>query len=135
MDNINHANDIDFPFLAVEQPSDDIKEPLGDVNCPAKDVDVVNEDSSSDFGDPESWDPHVGLKPSEVDGYALDGDLKSEDILPYGAENEVNGEMVDMMVDNEEWDGQDMEWLPSNEQRKVATRKKGMVWFALKIRR
>jgi len=105
LDNINRADDIDFPFLAVERPSDDIEEPLGDVNCSAEDVDVVNEDSSSDFGDPKSWDPHAGLKPSEVDGYASDGDLESEDILPYGAENEVNGEMVNMMVDNEEWDG------------------------------
>jgi len=116
LDDIDHADDDDDrPFIAVEWPADDVEDPSGDVDYPTEGVGVVDEDSSSDFGDPESWDPHAGLKPSEVDGYASDSDLEPEDALPYGAENEVNGEMVDMMVDNEEWDGRDKEWLPPNE--------------------
>jgi hypothetical protein len=137
LDGVDDADDSDRPFIAVERPADlnDVEDPLGDADYPAEDVDVVDEDSTSDFGDPESWDPHAGLKPSEVDGDGSDGDLESEDTLPYGAEDKVNGEMVDMMIDNEGWDGRDGEWLPPNEQRKQAARKKGMSWFASRKRR
>jgi hypothetical protein len=133
---------VDCPFVAVERPSDDGEQPsdsveaLGDADCPAEDADVIDEDSSndSDFGDPELWDPHAGLKPSEADGCASDGNLESDDGLPYGAENEMNGAMVDMMVDMDEWDTRDAEWLPPNEQRKLAARKKGMSYCASRMR-
>jgi hypothetical protein len=102
-------------------------------------VNIVDEDDSDDFGDPKSWDPHAGLKPSEVDNYASDGDLEPEsvDALPYDADNEVNGAMVDMMVDNDEWDTRDLEWLPLSARRKlpVTVRKKGKNNFVSRMRK
>jgi len=123
-----------FRVVAVKWPSDSVEDLLGNDDCPTEGVDVIDEDSSDDFGNPNLWDAHAGLKPSEVDGCASDGDLESDDALPYGAENKVNGAMVDMMVDLDEWDARDVEWLPSNEQRKLAIRKKGMSYFSLRMR-
>ena len=127
MDNVGHPMDGGRPS---GQPSE--------VDCPVEVVDIADEDDSDDFGNPESWNPHAGLKPSEVDGCASDGDLEPEsvDAFPYDTDDEVNGAMVDMMVDNDEWDMRDLEWLPQNAQRKlpVAARKKGKNYFVLRMR-
>ena len=87
-------------------------------------------DSESDTGAPNLWDPHTGLKPSELDGCALDAGVEMENELPPGGEEEVNTAMVDLMIDLEGSDEQDEEWLPPREKTKLMARKKGMVSFA-----
>jgi hypothetical protein len=86
---------------------------------------VDDDDVPSDTGDPKLWDPHAGLKPSKHDGCASDGEVEIEDDLPYGGAREVNGAMVDMMLDLGNYDERDVEWLPPKEQRKLEARKKG----------
>jgi hypothetical protein len=49
-----------------------------------------------------------------------------KDDLPYGGGEDV-GAMVDLMVELEDLDARDTEWLPPNEQRKLAARKTGMI--------
>jgi hypothetical protein len=83
-------------------------------------------------GAPESWDPHVGLKPSPQDDCASDADIKMEEDLPYGAVIEVSDVMVNMMVDL--GDTHDLEWLPLTEQRKLAARKTGLISSALRLK-
>ena len=92
-----------------------------------------------DAGDPKSlWDLYMGLKPMLLDEVALDealdeavldeeGEIKSD--VPYGAEKEVNGPMIDMMVELGDCDERNMEWLLAKEQKKVMARKKGAVSF------
>jgi hypothetical protein len=75
------------------------------------------------------WDPHTGLKPSELDGYASDGDLMMGNDLPSDAENEAVDLMVEMMRDLDDNDPHDTEWLPAYEQRKLEARKTGMLSY------
>jgi len=89
--------------------------------------------------DPKSlWDLHTGLKPMPLDEVALnealdeaaldeEGEIESD--VPYGAEKEVNGPMINMMVKLGDCDKRDMEWLPAKERKKVMARKKGTVSF------
>jgi hypothetical protein len=86
---------------------------------------VDDNDDPSDTGNPELWDPHAGLKPSQLDGCALDGEVEIEDNLPYGGARELNGVMVDMMLNLGNYDKHDLEWLPLKEWRKLEARKKG----------
>ena len=86
-------------------------------------------DAESDTGTPDLWDPHAGLKPSELDGCASDADVELESELPPGGEEEMNAAMVDLMIDLE-GDERDEEWLPPREKRKLMARKKGMISFA-----
>lgn len=77
----------------------------------------------SDTGPAELWDPHTGLKPSELDGEASDGDVDIEDDLPYGGALEVNDAMIEMIIELE--DARDLDWLPPAERKKLAKLKKG----------
>ncbi len=86
-------------------------------------------DNPSDTGDPKLWDPHAGLKPSQLDGRASDGEVEIEDDLPYGGAKELNGTMIDMMLDLGNYDKRDGEWLPPKEQKKLVARKKGSQHF------
>ena len=87
-------------------------------------------DSESDISVPDSWDPHVGLKPLELDGCTSDASVEMEsELLPEG-EEEVNAAMVNLMIDLEGCDERDEEWLPPREKRKLMARKKGMISFA-----
>jgi hypothetical protein len=70
------------------------------------------------------------LKPSPLDDRASDADIEMEDDLPYGADIELSGTMVDMMVDLDDGDTRDSEWLPLREQRKLDARKTGLISFA-----
>ena len=91
--------------------------------------DGVDVDAESDTGAPDLWDPHAGLKPSELDGCASDADVELESELPPGGEEEMNAAMVNLMIDLE-GDERDEEWLPPREKRKLMARKKGMISFA-----
>ena len=51
--------------------------------------------------------------------------MEIEDDLPYGGARELNGAMVDMMLDLGDYDERDLDWLPPKEQRKLEARKKG----------
>jgi hypothetical protein len=51
--------------------------------------------------------------------------VEIEDDLPYGGARELNGAMVDMMLDLGDYDERDLDWLPPKEQRKLEARKKG----------
>jgi hypothetical protein len=86
-------------------------------------------DLESDTSMPSSWNPHAGLKPSEMDNQASNADVKMESELLPGGEEEVNTAMVNLMIDLE-GDKRDEEWLPLREKRKLMARKKGMISFA-----
>jgi hypothetical protein len=88
-------------------------------------ADSINTDSESDTGALDLWDPHAGLKPSELDGCASDADVEMEDDLPSGGDREVSASMVNMMVDLEERD--DGEWLPPRLRKKIEARKTGII--------
>ena len=91
--------------------------------------DGVDVESESDIGVPSSWDPHAGLKPSEMDDHASDADVEMANELPPGGEEVVNVAMVELMMNLEGCDEGDEEWLPPKEKRKVMARKKGMISF------
>jgi hypothetical protein len=82
---------------------------------------------SEDTGDRQDWDPHAGMKPSRQDGHASDDELDLEDDLPYGADIEVNGTMVDLMCELGDNDPRDVDWLPPKERQKLEQRVKGMI--------
>ena len=87
--------------------------PWDDVALPLGGVEVVDVDEET--GDPTLWDCHAGMKALQLDDCALDEELEMEDELPYGGANEVNSRMVNMLVDLEEHDAWDDEWLPLKE--------------------
>jgi len=136
LDNDNGHSDTEDPKCKQSQvlsPSPSCTHSLGDVN------NDNDEPFDLDAGDPKSlWDLHMGLKPMPLDEAALDkaldeavldeeGEIKSD--VPYGAEKEVNGPMIDMMVELGDCDERNMEWLLAKEQKKVMARKKGAVSF------
>jgi len=100
--------------------SDSIR-PSGDIDCPRDDVEVAGVDPELDTGDPTLWDPHAGMKPSELDDCASDGELELEDDLPYGGAIEVNDPMLNMMFNLHD----DDKWLPLRERIKADARIKG----------
>jgi len=92
--------------------------------CPSCVDDNVSDDSDeSDTGPANLWNPHTGLKPLELDGDALDSEIDLDGNLPYGATFKVNDLMMEMMISLE--DAQDLDWLPAEEQKRLANRKKG----------
>src|SRR6266851_3717553 len=58
------------------------------IACPESD-DINNDSDESDTGAPELWDPHAGLKLSELDGHVSDANMEMEEDLPPGGEEEV----------------------------------------------
>jgi hypothetical protein len=66
-------------------------------SSPSK-LDDVGANSESDTNPPRTWDPDVGLKPSELDDDAL-ANIEMEADLPLGADKKLSSEMVDMMFD------------------------------------
>jgi hypothetical protein len=77
------------------------------------------------------WDPHAGMKPLPLDERELDASDEIEDTLPYGAFRAIQSSMVDMMVELDDKDAWDIDWLPPRERRKLEARKKGVVNHAL----
>jgi hypothetical protein len=71
----------------------------------------------------------MGLKPLALDNCASDANIEVEDVLPYGAESEMNGKTIDIMADLNDCNMRDMDWLSLKEQRKSADRKTGMISF------
>ena len=92
--------------------------------------DSDNADGNSDTGALDTWDPHMGLKPSALDDCGSDANIDLVDNLPYGAECEVSDVMVDLIINLNDCDVQDIDWLPPREQQKLAARKTGMISFA-----
>jgi hypothetical protein len=54
-------------------------------------------------------------------------DIELEDDLPYGADKDVRGTMLDLIIELEDSDTRDTEWLPPREQQKLAARKTGEI--------
>jgi hypothetical protein len=69
------------------------------------------------------------LKPLQLDGHASDGEIEIEDDLPYRGAKELNGVMIDMMLNLGDYDERDGEWLPPKEWKKLEARKKGSQCF------
>ena len=69
------------------------------------------------------WNLHAGMKISQLDDFASDGELEMEDELPDEGMIKVNDPMVNMMVDL----GDDGEWLPWREQMKKDARITGKI--------
>jgi len=72
---------------------------------------------------------HMGLKPLPLpeDGDTSDDEGEIKDNLPYGADKEVNGTMINMMVELGDHDERDVEWLLAKEWKIIKARKKGVV--------
>jgi hypothetical protein len=94
-------------------------------------LDGVDEGDSnpSNTGDPELWDPNVGLKPSPQDDWGPDGEVEVEEDLPYGGAREVNSAMIDMIIKLGDYDEHDGKWLPVKEWSRLEAKKKGIVSF------
>ena len=75
--------------------------------------DDIDDGNWSDTGPAQLWNPHVGLKPSEEDGDALDGEVVIEDDLPYGATFKVNDNLIKMLIEMK--DARNLLWLPPKE--------------------
>ena len=68
------------------------------------------------------------MKPTHLDGCASDDEVDLEDDLPYGADIEVNGPMVNFMLEHGDEDLDDLDWLPPRERAKLEQRiTKGMI--------
>ena len=91
-------------------------------------MDGIDEGNSnrSNTGDPELWDPNIGLKPLQQDNWGPDGEMQVEEDLPYGGAREVNSAIIDMMIELSDYDNEcDGEWLPVKEQSRLKAKKKG----------
>jgi hypothetical protein len=75
----------------------------------------VDDGNLSDTSPAQLWNPHVGLKPSEENGDASDGEVVIEDNLPYGATFEVNDNLIKMLIEMK--DAHDLDWLPPKEKK------------------
>jgi hypothetical protein len=104
-------------------------QPLASVKSLARGRREDDADTSDDTGTLDEWDPHAGLKPSASDDRGSDADIELEDDLPYGADEDVRGAMLDLMIELEDSDARDTEWLPPREQQKLAARKTGDISF------
>jgi hypothetical protein len=85
-----------------------------------------DKDDSSDTGNPRLWDAHASMKPSWLDGCALDDEVEIKDDLPHGGAKELNSMMIDMMLDLGNYNEHDNEWLSPKERIKLEARKKGI---------
>ena len=111
----------------VPSPSPSYTRPWGD----------VNDNDDLILIDMDAEDPKLlqnlrrDLKLSLLDEAKSDAEA-SDDIkgnLSYGGEKKVNSIMIDMIVEMDDYNECDMEWLPAKEQKKVKARKKGIVSF------
>jgi hypothetical protein len=96
---------------------EDFTEELDAAIPKSRDPDCDSDDGydSKDTGNRQDWDPHAGMKPSHLDGCMSDDEVDLEDDLPYGADIEVNGPMIDFMLEHGNEDLDDLNWLPSGE--------------------
>ena|SRR5260221_9236233 len=83
---------------------------------------------------PDIWDSHVGLKPLALDDCAFNADIEMEDDLSYEGKSEMSSKMIDMVVDLDDCNVQDVDWLPLKEQRKIANKKIGIISFTLRLK-
>ena len=83
----------------------------------------------------EVWDSDSGLKPLQSDGNESDDDIEVEDMLPEEANEEIQGAMVDLMVELEDCDVRDFEWLPPKLRKRVVPKKIGMISFTARVMR
>ena len=72
-----------------------------------------------------AWDPNTGLEPMSVDENELDEDIEIEDMLPEEVVEEIQGAMVNLMVNLENF-----EWLPPKLCKRIVPKKTGMISFA-----
>jgi hypothetical protein len=77
--------------------------------------------------DLEVWDSDTGLKPMQSDGYESDESMELDDLPPEGGDVEIQTAMAEMMVELEDCDLSDFEWLPPRERKKIVAKKIGMI--------
>jgi hypothetical protein len=92
-------------------------------------VDVDVDQGGTSEHDLEVWDSDAGLKPMRPDGYASDESMELDDLLLEGGDVEIRTAMAEMMVELEDCDPSDFEWLPPRERKKIAAKKIGMIKF------
>src|SRR5947209_6130564 len=68
-----------------------------------------------------------------LDGNELDEDIEIEDMLPEEVVKEIQGAMVDLMVNLEDCDPRDFEWLPPKLWKRIVPKKTGMISFAAQV--
>ena len=102
----------------ITHPSDNIDHPSDEVAHLPDGVEDVKIGEEPDTGDPSLRNLHAGMRPSRLDGRALDKRPELKDKL---GTIKVNGSMVNMKVNPDD------EWLPSKERRKLDARQKGKI--------
>lgn len=102
---------------ARTQAVDDSKEP----------VSQTNDRSDSEDEDPEvrKWDPHSGLKPSALDGADSDDETPIRSEMTKKQMESFRDALMDVLVDEEEDDPRDQDWLTPAALRKLRARKTG----------
>ena len=76
--------------LHTTHPPDDVNHSENEVTYLLDGVELVNPSNEVDIEVPMKWNLHVGMKPSQFDDGASNGELELEDDLPYGSAIEVN---------------------------------------------
>ena len=76
--------------LHTTHPPDDVNHSEDEVTYLLDGVKLVNAGNEVNIEVPIKWNPHVGMKPSQFNDGASDGELELEDDLPYGGAIEVN---------------------------------------------
>jgi hypothetical protein len=113
--------------------------PQVDASAPPADAAVNLSDVEVDQGDvsePEEWwDSNAGMKPTRSDSNASDGssDVGDLDMLPEESDVEIQGAMVDLMVELEDCDPRDFEWLPPRERKRVVPKTIGVISLKARV--
>jgi hypothetical protein len=113
---------------------------LSDAGAPLTDANVDVNQGVENKRDPESevWDSDKGLKPAQSDSDALDDDVEVIDFLSEGEEDGmvIHSVMTNMVIELEDDDTRDFEWLPPKERKRTVPKKIGMITFtALGVRK
>jgi hypothetical protein len=120
------SSDAEAPPVDVDVGRSDISRPSGGASVEVPGTGTppahVKDDDDSDW----AWDSGAGLKPSQLDGNTSDESVEVEDFLPEAGER-VQRAMVDMMVELEDCDPRDLDWLRPKEPKKVMPKKLGMI--------
>jgi hypothetical protein len=68
-----------------------------------------------------------------LDGNESDEDIEIEDMLPEEVVEEIQGAMVDLMVNLKDSNPWDFKWLPPKLCKRIVPKKTGMISFAAQV--
>jgi len=107
-------------------PQTDTTANLSEVVMPPADAEIVWGYAREEMWDSES---DTGMKPTQSGGYASDESMEVDDMLLEGADVGIQGAMADLIVELEDGDPRDFEWLPLKQRKKIVPKRTGMISF------